>query len=336
MSACTISILNSFERLRLLVLTIAASFGFYVLKAFPFILTTGGAFRLFGPPQSMVADNNDFGLALDMTLPLFFFLAQTESRPWAKRLFAFLFIITIPAIFFTYSRGALVGLISLFLVMLAQSRRRFALLPVAVFAVAVAVYFAPGEWQDRMNPNRPEALDASARSRLDSWAFARALAADYPITGGGFATFTAELYDRYAPSEHVAVIGSHSVYFQVLAEHGYVGLSLYLLVVVTCLVTIRRVRKTAIARGDINIAHYAQMFQFSMVAFLAAGTFLGRAYFDYFFTIIVCVVTLRHIANESWAATRVVEKVPGAVPHRSADIPWHGALGTSRSPTRSA
>src|SRR4029450_7287412 len=103
-----------------------------------------------------------------MTLPLFFFLAQTESSRWAKRFFAFLFVITVPAIFFTYSRGALVGLSALFFAMLLQSRRRFALLPVVLLAVAVGVLFAPEQWRERMNPNREGALDGSAQSRLDS------------------------------------------------------------------------------------------------------------------------------------------------------------------------
>ena len=73
----------------------------------------------------MIADNNDFGLALNMTLPLYFYLAQTEHKRWLKRLFAALFVMTIPAIFFTYSRGALVGLAAVVMLMFLQSRRRF-------------------------------------------------------------------------------------------------------------------------------------------------------------------------------------------------------------------
>jgi len=176
MTFCLLPIVHDFSRLRVLVLTIAGCFGFYVLKSFPFIIRTGGEHRLFGPERSMIADNTDFGMALVMTLPFYFSLAQTETNRWAKRLNAFLFLITIPAIFFTYSRGALVALAAVFLILMLQSRRRLTLIPVAAVGLAVALMFAPAQWQERMNPTREDAVDASAQSRLLAWGYARALA----------------------------------------------------------------------------------------------------------------------------------------------------------------
>lgn len=318
MTACMLPIVSSFERLRYLVLTIVGCFAFYVLKSLPFVITTRGEFRLFGPDLSMIADNNDFGLALNMTLPLYFFLAQTESRRWLKRWFAFLFLITIPAIFFTYSRGALVGLVLLGGLLMVRSRRGFALLPVAALSLGLALFFAPEAWKQRMTPEADAMMDASARSRLNAWAYARALAAQYPVTGGGFATFTPELYSKYAPEKMDVAYGPHSVYFQVLGEHGYVGLALYLALVVGCFVIARRVSKTARARGDQVIAGYASMFEYSLIAFLISGTFLGRAYFDYFFTIVACLMILPRVAADRWAAraseTQAEEARPQPLP----------------------
>jgi hypothetical protein len=37
---------------------------------------------------------------------------------------------------------------------------------------------------------------------------------------------------------------------------------------------------------------YALMLQFSLTAFLITGAFLGRAYFDYFFTLVACTIVL--------------------------------------------
>jgi len=282
-------------------LTIAGCFGLYVLKSFPFIIATGGAFKLYGPDRSMIADNTDFGLALNMTLPLFFFLAQTETKRWVKRFFGFLFLITIPAVFFTYSRGALVGLAAIFIVMMLQSRRRFIVAPVAALALIVALAFAPEAWQQRMDFTRQDALDASAQSRLDAWTYAIALAGDYPIAGGGFSTYTEQLYHRYWPGKVGNIYAAHSVYFQVLAEHGYVGLSLYLTLVLSCFATGWRLRRAARAANDPAVGHYAHMFQLSLVGFLISGIFLARAYFDYFFTIIVCVSILSQAAKMRWS-----------------------------------
>jgi putative inorganic carbon (hco3(-)) transporter len=302
MTVCMVPIVNTFERLRYLVLTIAACFGFYVLKVIPFVIATGGEFRLYGPERSMIGDNNDFGLALNMTLPLFFFLAQTEMRRWPKRFFAVMFMLTIPAVFFTYSRGALVGLSAVFLMMLLRSRRRLALVPVAALGLIVALTFAPAAWQERMDLTSSEAVDASAQSRLHAWAYAYALATEYPITGGGFATFTEELYQRYWPGQIGNIYGAHSVYFQVLAEHGFVGLGLYMLLVLSCFLRTGRLRKAALAADDRQVAQYAQMLQLSLVGFLVSGIFLGRAYFDYYFTIVACVVILDRASRDRWAA----------------------------------
>ena len=294
MTVVTMGVVDSFERLRMLVLAIAGSFGFYVLKAFPFMILTGGEFRLYGPENSMVADNNDFGLALNMTLPSFFFLAQSEHRPALRRLFGLLFVITVPAVFFTYSRGALVGLVVVGVLMFVQSKQRWLLVPVMAIAIIAAILFAPDAWKDRMDPTRRDAVDASARSRLNAWTFCFNLATDYPVTGGGFSTFTPELFNRYAPNS-TDIHGPHSVYFGLLAEHGFIGLFLYLALIISFFVTIHRLVTVAASEGDQVVVNYANMFRFSVVGFMTSGMFLGRAYFDYFFTIVACAVILKRI-----------------------------------------
>ncbi len=306
MTVVTIGIINSFAQLRIFVLVIAASFGFFVLKAFPFIISTGGAFRLYGPPNSMIGDNNDLGLAFNMTLPLFLFLAQTETKRWVKLFFGFLFVIMIPAVFFTYSRGALVGLVAILLLMFLQLRQRLLLVPVIALGAVIAVAFAPAAWKARMDPTREDAVDNSARERLNAWAFSRALASDFPIAGGGFATFTPELFSRYAPNA-MDVKGPHSVYFQLLAEHGYVGLFIYLVLVFSCFTGAHRLVKQARFHNDRVILHYANMFRFSLVGFLSSGAFLGRAYFDYFFSIVACLIILERVAQEKWAESLQVD-----------------------------
>ena len=305
MTVVTIAVVESFAQLRILILVIAGSFGFFVAKAAPFIILTGGAYRLYGPPSSMVADNNDFGLALNMTVPIFFFLAQTEERRWVRWLFGFLCLITVPAIFFTYSRGALVGLIAVSCLMFLQLKQRLVLVPVIVLGILVALFFAPPSWTSRMDPTSGNVVDASAQERLNAWAFARNLAADYPITGGGFATFTPELFARYAPITF-DYHGSHSVYFGLLAEHGYVGLTLYLILVISCFVGAHQLVKEARRRDDPVVVNYANMLRFSMVGFLTSGMFLGRAYFDYFFTIVACLAVLTRVAREHWASDSVL------------------------------
>lgn len=159
-----------------------------------------------------------------------------------------------------------------------------------------------------MDPTREGAIDLSAQSRLNAWTFSYRLAKESPVVGGGFATFTPELYERYAVNV-MDVKGPHSIYLGVMAEHGFVGLLLYLGLVLSCFASTHRLVKQARYLGDQLIAGYAKMFQLSLVGFLVTGAFLGRAYFDFFFSIVACIGILTHLARQKWAEESYVASV---------------------------
>ena len=300
MTVVAIPIVDNWNRLRWLALAIAGSFAFLIVKTLPLILLTDGASRVYGPENSMIADNNDFGLALNMVLPFFFFLAKTEPSRRLRWLMAFLFVATIPAIFFTYSRGALVGLIAVLLCMFLQAKRKAILIPFAVLVFLFAAFLTPEQWQNRMT-RTPGSLDASARSRLNSWTFSWNLALDNPVMGGGFDAFTPSLYARYAPNPR-DVHGPHSIYFGLMAEHGFTGLILYMSLVILCFARLHNIIKKARIYGDERSICYANMLRFALIGFLVSGAFLGRAYFDFFFSIVACVAILRQLCLAEWAS----------------------------------
>ena len=115
---------------------------------------------------------------------------------------------------------------------------------------------------------------------------------DYPFTGAGFEAFTPTLFDHYAPNPR-DVHGPHSVYFGVLAEHGIPGITLYMTVLASCFLSLRRIRRDALYSADEQTAGYAMMLQISLIGFMISGAFLGRAYFDYYFTLVACVAILK-------------------------------------------
>lgn len=298
MALATIAVMDSFRRLRIFVITIALCFASIIAKVVPFMVSTGMAFAIRGPRNTMVADNNDLCLALNMTLPLFFFLAQTEEKPWVRKFFWGMFAICIPCIFCTYSRGGLLGLCAISGLMVLTMKRRVMLIGVLTAGAIFALLFAPEKWKERMNPSQE--IDVSAQARLNTWQYCWNLASDFPITGGGFATFTRELYPRYAPANSMP-LGPHSIYFGILAEHGFVGVFLYLSLLGRCFLSMWQVSRLAKRYNDRTIRAYAYMFTFSLVGFMASGTFLGRQYFDYFFSIVACVGVLARIAEEELA-----------------------------------
>lgn len=105
MTVVMIVLVNSREKLRGLVLIIVASFGFRALFATIFFLKTGGQYKIWGPDGTFLGDNNDFALALNMTIPMFFFMARSEQAGWARAGIRILMVCVIISVIGTYSRG---------------------------------------------------------------------------------------------------------------------------------------------------------------------------------------------------------------------------------------
>ena len=111
MTFVTMALVQDRLKLRYLLLVAAFSIGFYGLKGGAWSIATGGASGMvLGPEGSFIGDNNGLALALNMTLPILFFLAREEQRIWLRKLLHAIFFLTILAVIFTYSRGGFLGL----------------------------------------------------------------------------------------------------------------------------------------------------------------------------------------------------------------------------------
>jgi putative inorganic carbon (HCO3(-)) transporter len=296
MTVVTIFVIDSRAKLKNLFLVIAFSLGLIGVKGTIYGILTGGQSRVWGPPDSYIADNNEFALAMDMTLPILFFLARDEQKRWLRILMRITFLCGVASVLLTYSRGGLLGLTAVLLALTLQSRRKALAVSLIVISALLVVSFAPQQWMGRMEAFANGNVDTSAQGRLDAWYFAWQLVMHYPITGGGFETFTPALYERYTPGLRYgqAYEGPHSIYFQILGEHGFVGLALFFGLLGCCFGTLYTLKKRSMRMPSIRwIASYSRMLQISMLAFMISGAFLGRAYFDYFFQLVATTIILR-------------------------------------------
>src|SRR4029450_692842 len=92
-----------------------------------------------------------------------------------------------------------------------------------------------------------------ARGRINAWWFAFHLVNARPIVGGGFHTFTPELFLKYAPDPEF-FRDAHSVFFEGRAGHGYVGLQIYLLMGLATVIRASRIQKLTRNRPDLQWA----------------------------------------------------------------------------------
>jgi putative inorganic carbon (HCO3(-)) transporter len=312
MTFLTIFLVTSRERLRNLFLVLALSIGVLAIKGALFGARTGGEDRVWGPPESFLADNNDLALATNMALPILSFLAAEEKRRWLKILLRVAFVCGIFSVLLSYSRGGLLGLVIVLSAIALTSRHKILTGAFVLICAGLVFSYAPGKWMERMGGAYHGEIDRSARGRLNAWEFAIVLTQHYPLTGGGFETFTPDLFERYTPDLFFA--GPHSIYFQTLGEQGYVGLFLFLGLLGSCAVSLWRMSWQSKRVPSLRWAGpYAYMLGASLLAYLVSGAFLPRAYFDFFYTLIATVIIMKLLCQKELAQLSV-QKAPEEIP----------------------
>jgi probable O-glycosylation ligase (exosortase A-associated) len=238
------------------------------------------------------------GLALIMTIPLLRYLQLTTRSMWVRSFLAVAMVLCAAATVGSQSRGALVGLVAMGTFLWLKSRNKVFTAALGVVAVGLVLSVMPQQWFDRMSTIRTYEQDQSAMGRINAWKMAFNMAKDRPL-GGGLESFQDYSFALYAPNPD-DVHASHSIYFEVLGEHGFVGLGLFLMLGLmtwrSASWVIGRARRDREKRWAADLA---AMVQVSLVGYASAGAFLGLAYFDYYYTLIALVVLCKTVLISS-------------------------------------
>jgi probable O-glycosylation ligase (exosortase A-associated) len=184
----------------------------------------------------------------------------------------------------------------------------------------------PGKWDERMRSITEYQTDTSAMGRLNAWQVAIGVARDHPVLGGGFEFHSKEVFERYAPvpEDYHAM---HSIYFQVLGEHGFVGLALFLAIWAFTWRTSSRLMKATKDREDLRwAANLVAMVQVSLVGYLVGGTFLNLAYWDLPYYSLAILIIVRDIVQGAVTAPA------SAAPSPPAQVPRTGQAEASPGP----
>lgn len=285
----TLLVLHSKAHIHTFLWVIVGSLGILGAKGGLFTLATGGAYRVWGPPDSYIEGNNEFALALIMLIPLMHYLAHDTEKKWLRNgLWAMIGLCAISALG-SHSRGALLAIAAMTFYLWLHAKNKLPFGIALFFMAAGMLAFMPSAWDERMSTIASYEKDASAMGRINAWWMAWNLATDR-FFGGGFAIYEPAVFARYAP-DPLDVHAAHSIYFQVLGEHGFIGLGLYLLVWLLTWRTANWIRRSIAEHPDMEWAgRLAAMCQVSLVGYAVGGAFLSLAYWDLPYDILVIMV----------------------------------------------
>ena len=302
--SCTmlVALARDARRLYGVLAVICLSLGFHATKAGLAFLLTGGGTRFDDGLSGAFVDNNGYALGTVMILPMLLVTAQNielvyngRYLNWVRRgLYA-----TVPLCVFTvlgtYSRGGFLAFSAALLTFIMLQRRRFTALAglIAFFTLLLAVVPLPQQYVDRLSTIRtfnektsgddPEGAKESAKSRTHFWQVGIVMAMNKPL-GVGIKQYEAA-YDRFdflhGRYGHKRAI--HSAHLQVLAELGFFGAFLWVLMFAWAYFSCMRVRGRA---ADERLRPEQRRFLLtaanglmaSMAGFIIGGSFLSLAY----------------------------------------------------------
>jgi len=310
-SLVTTAIVRKPQHMRIMVWVIALSFGFYGIKVGLSGVLSLGRVQVLQGPGGMLADNNDFSLALCMALPLLVQIGASETNKYLRRGIWLATPLTALTVIMTHSRGGFLSLAAVFFMLMWRSRNRVLGFSIGAVALVIGILVAPQSYIDRiMTITSTESIEAdgSAQGRLMAWRTAINMALANPILGVGLTNFE-ENYNAYKNEWWEMPRVTHNAYLQIWAESGTGALALYMFNIVYTWWALVRLRKEALRRYTSSwIINYAAMFEVSIIAFVVGSTFLNRATFDLFYTFIALSVSLDVIARQEMAGTEFVKR----------------------------
>lgn len=287
------------------------SIGFFAgLEGLKYI-ASGGGHRIEGMSGHVIGDRNDLALALAMLLPICFYILSEYGgkHPALKLGLTGLISLIIISIIGTNSRGGLVAMLSVGTYIFLKSERRllFAFL-ILGFAV-ILVGFIPEQWYARMSTIGTASADSSFMGRVVAWKLSFILAMQHPFVGGGFKAlehfpvWTALSQDFFQypffyagdePPNPYRSFAAHSIYFQVLGDHGFIGLAIFIAILIFAFTEAGQIATAARKSGCAEwLERLAIALRLSVFAYAIGGVALSFAYFDFIYAIIAIIQVLK-------------------------------------------
>ena len=286
--------------------TFTSAYGGFAQASLRQIVGSVSLYRLGGP----IGDPNYYALILLVVVPLGLALLRTPLSFVVRAVVACATLMTVVAVFLTYSRGGALVLALACLLSLAHSHMRLAVVAGVAIALPVAVMFAPTSLWDRLatiigpfedTGRVGQVVDESVELRLGAQRVALEMFLDSPLGGVGAGNYPV-LYQDYSQRLGVAAVATefypHDLYLQVAAETGALGLLTFVPAVVGPLVLLGMMRRVS-RTGSAQMVEWQTLsagVEIALVCYLVASLMLHASYPRYLWMLLGIAVATRRVA----------------------------------------
>jgi probable O-glycosylation ligase (exosortase A-associated) len=297
-----VSVTDSLKRIRILVNILLLIHLYFAIKG----VVTGGFVG-----GSLMGDENDFALALNVMIPFaFFFFLNAKSRI-GKTFYLVLLIAFLLGVISSMSRGGWVGMVVLVFYCMIKSKQKLRSIAIVILLGLTAILFAPQHYWEEVESIKNTG-EGTAQIRKDYWMAAVRMYIDNPVVGVGAANGGFRMPEYYEGRLETATQWGrtfHGTLPQVLAELGTLGMAAYLFMAFFAFKYLIRVSNRC-SRTEMDYPRIlANSIMGALLGYFATSAFLSTAYYPQLWTLYTLAICLTFVCRERMSATTDVKDV---------------------------
>lgn len=259
-----------------------------------------------------IGDPNYHAQIMLVLVPLAFDRVMTEKTALMRGLAGWALLVTVLNVILTFSRGGFLGLLVVGGIIMVMHPPRPSMLFVAAVVLFFIVQLAPAQYTERMRtlldfvPGMSQSSpleEGSLRDRTSKFAIGWNMFMDYPVLGVGVNNYNFR-HDDYARNvgntTNTQVKSAHSLYLEILAETGIVGMTIFLGIIYAVYRSISSARRLFLAAGQADYASLAVAIGIGFIGYLVTAIFLHDAHARYFWLLFGIAISLQIAAQHEF------------------------------------
>ena len=254
---------------------------------------------------------NSYAQVLVVLVPLAFDRLLNERRLLARFAAGFALVMVVLTVIFTFSRSGFLALAVVAFLTLLRYRPKLETLLIGLALAATLALFMPAQYTERLStltsflPGSTSSAqsEVSFRGRINEYAVGFLMFADYPFLGVGLKNYPAN-YLEYSPRVGIdprrEQRAPHSLYIEVAAEQGILGVLAFALILIA---VFRGTARAARQFGEMGLRRVQSMtsaLSIGMIGYLTASFFVHGSYPRPFWLLVGILLAAANIAAQEY------------------------------------
>jgi putative inorganic carbon (HCO3(-)) transporter len=280
--------------------------------------------RLGGP----IGEQNRYAQVMIVLLPLALFRFWGERSGLLRVFAAAATFLILSAILLTFSRGAAVALLGLFVIMIVWRYIRLHQAALMLLTLIVLIATIAPDYILRLDTIRSvqglfsdegEDPDGAIRGRFQSNLAALNAFLDHPVLGVGPGQYAKQYSRQYGNAVGIkyfdTIRRAHNLYLEVAADTGLIGFVSFMTIVMMTMIHLWRSRRYWLHRHP-EFANMATALLLSLMAYLMTAVFLHLSYERYYWFLLALANSAIYMLQRETIAAEAAEEVAPAGDYR--------------------